>query len=65
MPPESVAELFATSFGPTLATLRAAHPEGRRRLRDELVRLWRDHNLLTGPRTAVSAEYLEVQAWVV
>lgn len=62
--PELVTELFATCYGPTLATLGAADLDGRRRLRESLTRLFREHNLIPGHGTAVAGEYLDVQAWV-
>lgn len=63
-PPAAVTELFATCYGPTVATLKAADPDGASRLRSELTRLFQQHNLATDGTTAVSGEYLDVQAWV-
>jgi ubiquinone/menaquinone biosynthesis C-methylase UbiE len=63
-PPAAVTELFATCYGPTVATLRAADPDGASRLRDELTRLFQQHNLATDGTTAVAGEYLDVQARV-
>jgi SAM-dependent methyltransferase len=63
-PPAAVTELFATCYGPTVATLRATGPDGGSRLRDELTRLFQEHNLAAGGTTAVAGEYLEVQARV-
>lgn len=63
-PPAAVTELFATCYGPTVATLKAAGPDGRQRLRDKLTRLWQKHNLVTGDATVVTSEYLDVQARV-
>jgi hypothetical protein len=57
-------ELFATCYGPTVATLRATGPDGGSRLRDELTRLFQEHNHAAGGTTAVAGEYLEVQARV-
>lgn len=62
--PELVTELFATCYGPTVATLNAADLDGRRRLRESLTRLFQEHNLIPGHGTAVAGEYLDVQAWV-
>ena len=39
-PPAAVTELFATCYGPTVATLRATDPDGASRLRDELTQLF-------------------------
>ena len=63
-PPARVTELFATSYGPTVTTLRAAGPEGARRLREEITRLFQQHNVATDGTTAVVGEYLDVQARV-
>jgi len=63
-PPAAVTELFATCYGPTVATLRATDPGGASRLRGELTRLFQQHNLATDGTTAVTGEYLEVQARV-
>ena len=64
MKPAEVTELFATYYGPTVATLRAASPEGQRQLRDSLTRLWEEHNLAQGNGTAVASDYLDVRAQV-
>ncbi len=63
-PPAAVTELFATCYGPTVTTLRATDPDGASRLRDELTRLFQQHNLATDGTTAVAGEYLDVQARV-
>jgi SAM-dependent methyltransferase len=63
-PPAAVTELFATCYGPTVATLRATDPDGASRLRDELTRLFQEHNLAGDGSTRVAGEYLEVQARV-
>ncbi len=63
-PPAAVTELFATCYGPTVTTLRATDPDGASRLRDELTRLFQQHNLATDGTTAVESEYLDVQARV-
>jgi SAM-dependent methyltransferase len=62
--PAAVTELFATCYGPTVTTLRATDPDGSSRLRDELIRLFQQHNLATDGTTAVAGEYLDVQARV-
>jgi SAM-dependent methyltransferase len=64
LPPAGVTELFATCYGPTVATLRATDPVGSSRLRDELTRLFHQHNQATGKYTVVVGEYLDVQARV-
>jgi ubiquinone/menaquinone biosynthesis C-methylase UbiE len=63
-PPAAVTELFATCYGPTVTTLRATDPDGASRLREELTRLFKEHNLATDATTAVAGEYLDVQARV-
>jgi SAM-dependent methyltransferase len=63
-PPAAVTELFATCFGPTVATLGATDPVGASRLRDELTRLFRRRNLATDGTTVLAGEYLDVQARV-
>lgn len=62
--PAGVAELFASCYGPTVATLRATDADGGRWLRSELTRLFTEHNIGTGGRTVVEGEYLDVQARV-
>ena len=62
--PAAVTELFASCYGPTVATLRAADPAGSSRLRDELTRLFQQHNRATDGTTRVAGEYLDVQARV-
>ena len=63
-PPPAVTELFATCYGPTVTTLRATDPDGASRLRTELTQLFQQYNLATDGTTAVSGEYLDVQARV-
>lgn len=62
LPPAAVTELFASNYGPTVATLAAAGPEGRQQLRDSLTRLFTEHNRATGTGTVISGEYLDVRA---
>jgi SAM-dependent methyltransferase len=63
-PPAAVTELFATCYGPTVATLRATDLGGASRLRDELTRLFQQHNRAADGTTVVAGEYLDVQARV-
>jgi SAM-dependent methyltransferase len=63
-PPAAVTELFATSYGPTVTTLRATDAAGASRLRGKLTRLFREHNIATDATTTVVSEYLDVQARV-
>lgn len=62
--PAEVTGLFATCYGPTVATLRALEPSGRRKLREDLEELWAEHNVGTDGSTVVWSEYLEVVATV-
>jgi SAM-dependent methyltransferase len=62
--PAAVTELFATCYGPTVATLRATDPAGASRLRAAMTRLFETHNRATDGSTVVSGEYLDVQATV-
>ena len=64
MPPAAVTELFATCYGPTVATLRATGDAGARRLRRELTELFQEHNIAGDGTTTVVAAYLDVQARV-
>jgi SAM-dependent methyltransferase len=64
MAPEAVTELFATHYGPTVATLRALDRAGAHKLRTDLTRLFTEHNFETDGSTAVEGEYLDVQARV-
>ncbi|HET8834604.1 MAG TPA: class I SAM-dependent methyltransferase [Gemmatimonadales bacterium] len=63
-PPSAVTELFAAHYGPTVTTLRAADPAASSRLREDLTRLFQEHNVDTGDGTTVVGEYLDVQARV-
>jgi hypothetical protein len=63
-PPAAVTELFAACYGPTVATLRATGPDGASRLRQELTRLFQEHNIATDGITRVVGEYVEVHARV-
>jgi SAM-dependent methyltransferase len=64
MPPQAVADLFASNYGPTVATLKAADAAGGAKLRAELVRLFTEHNRAGSGETAVVGDYLEVEARV-
>ena len=63
-PPAAATEVFATCYGPTVATLRACDPAGASRLRQELTTLFQQHTVATDGGTTVVAEYLDVQARV-
>ena len=62
--PAAVTELFATSYGPTVATLRATDLDGASRLRHDLTQLFQAHNIATDGTTTLVGEYLDVLARV-
>jgi SAM-dependent methyltransferase len=62
--PAAVTELFATCYGPTVATLRATDLDGASRLRSDLTLLFQQHNTATDGTTTVVGEYLDVLARV-
>ena len=64
MPPSGVSNLFATSYGPTVAALETLDAHDAKDFRDELCRLFRLHNRATDGTTSVCAEFLEVLARV-
>ena len=51
-------------YGPTVVALRGVDPAVASRLRDELTRLFQEHNHAVDGTTVVAAEYLDVQARV-
>jgi SAM-dependent methyltransferase len=61
-PPPAVTELYATCYGPTIATLRRLDPDGASLLRHALTRLFHLHNAATDGTTVVAAEFLDIQA---
>lgn len=62
--PSAVTELFATCYGPTVATLRACDVSAASRLRQSLTGLFEQHNTAIDGTTTVVGEYLDVQARV-
>ena len=62
--PAVVTELFATCYGPTVATLRATDLDGATRLRHDLTQLFTQYNVATDGTTTVVGEYLDVLARV-
>lgn len=58
--PEETVNQFRLWYGPTLRAFAALDERGRAALQQDLVRLWRDHNLATDGTTRVHSEYLEV-----
>ncbi len=61
-PPETVVEFFRENYGPMSRAFESLDPQGRARLKAELVDLWAGHNRAAGNRTLVDAEYMEVIA---
>jgi len=58
--PEETVDLFRLWYGPTLRAFANLDESGRKGLREDLVRLWSDHNLAVDGTTRVHSEYLEV-----
>jgi SAM-dependent methyltransferase len=61
-PPAEVVESFRKYYGPTQRAFDALDAKGQAGLRDELERLWSEHNQATDNTTYVEGEYLEVIA---
>src|SRR5262245_10402610 len=59
-PPADVVEFFRVNYGPMTLAFASLDENGQRNLRDELVRLWSEHNHGDANSTKVDAEYLEV-----
>lgn len=62
VPPEDVVDYYAEHFGPVKSALERLDAEGKRELRDDLARLWREHNQGEDGMTFVIGEILEVVA---
>ena len=58
--PEETVNQFRLWYGPTLRAFANLDESGRKRLQEDLVRLWSDHNLAVDGTTRVHSEYLEV-----
>jgi SAM-dependent methyltransferase len=61
-PPAEVVESFRKYYGPTQRTFDALDADGQAALRNDLERLWAEHNQATDNTTYVEGEYLEVIA---
>lgn len=61
-PPAQVVEFFRVHYGPMTRAFAALEPASQHHLREELVRLWEDHNTAGGGTTHVDAESLELIA---
>jgi hypothetical protein len=60
--PAEVVESFRTYYGPTQRAFDALDTNGQAALRNDLERLWTEHNQATDDTTYVEGEYLEVIA---
>jgi SAM-dependent methyltransferase len=60
--PEAVVEFFRTNYGPMSRAFASLNGSGQANLRDELVRLWSEHNRALDDTTKIDSEYLEVVA---
>jgi SAM-dependent methyltransferase len=58
--PEETVNQFRLWYGPTLRAFANLDESGRKRLQEDLVGLWSDHNLAVDGTTRVHSEYLEV-----
>jgi hypothetical protein len=61
-PPAGVVESFRLYYGPTRRAFEALDDAGQAALRNDLERLWTEHNQATGKTIFVEGEYLEVIA---
>jgi SAM-dependent methyltransferase len=61
-PPAEVVETFRLYYGPTQRAFEALDTDAQAALRNDLERLWADHNQATAGTTRVEGEYLEVVA---
>ena len=61
-PPADVVEFFRKYYGPTQRAFDALDTGGQAALRNDLERLWAEHNQATDNKTRVEGEYLEVIA---
>jgi SAM-dependent methyltransferase len=61
-PPAQVVEFFRTYYGPSHKAFAALDSEKQAALRQDLERLWTEHNSATDGTTSLEAEYLEVVA---
>ena len=62
VPPADAVESFRTYYGPTQRAFDALDADGQAALRNDLVRLWTEHNQATDNTTQLEGEYLEVIA---
>ncbi len=62
MSPEAAVDFFRQYFGPTQVAFSRLDAEGQKRMRDELIALWTEHNIGDENHTKIQTEYLEVHA---
>lgn len=62
IPPAEVVDFFRAYFGPTQRAFAALDTAGQAALRNDLEKLWLEHNQATDNTTLVVSEYLEVVA---
>jgi SAM-dependent methyltransferase len=63
MSPEGAVDFFRQHFGPTHVAFSRLDSEGQKRMRDDLIALWTEHNIGDADHVKIHAEYLEVHAW--
>jgi ubiquinone/menaquinone biosynthesis C-methylase UbiE len=61
-PPSDVVEFFRTYYGPSFKAFAALDAEKQSALREDLEKLWTEHNTATDGTTSIGSEYLEVVA---
>jgi 2-polyprenyl-3-methyl-5-hydroxy-6-metoxy-1,4-benzoquinol methylase len=62
--PEAAVDFFSQYFGPTQIAFSRLDADGQKRMRDELIALWTEHNIGDAQHTKIHSEYLEVHARV-
>ena len=59
-PPRDVVQFFREYFGPTKVAFSRLDDAGQTAFRDDLEKLWSEHNLASDGKTLIQNEYLEV-----
>ena len=60
--PTEVVDFFRTYYGPSYKAFAALEAEKQSALREDLEKLWKEHNTAAGGTTSIDSEYLEVVA---
>jgi SAM-dependent methyltransferase len=60
--PENAVDFFRQYFGPTQMAFSRLDADGQRRMREDMISLWTEHNIGDATHTQIHAEYLEVHA---